>query len=35
MFGDLKAEMDAHDDLGINFEEKDFYDILKSLAKKI
>ena len=34
MFGDLKAEMGAHDDLGINFEEKAFYDILKSLAKK-
>jgi type I restriction enzyme R subunit len=34
MFGDLKAEMDAHDDLGIKFEEKAFYDIHKSLAKK-
>jgi type I restriction enzyme R subunit len=34
MFGDLKTEMGAHDDLGINFEEKAFYDILKSLAKK-
>ena len=34
MFDDLKAEMGAHDDLGINFEEKAFYDILKSLAKK-
>lgn len=26
--------MGAHDDLGINFEEKVFYDILKSLAFK-
>lgn len=34
MFSDLKTEMGAHDDLGINFEEKAFYDILKSLAKK-
>lgn len=34
MFDDLKTEMGAHDDLGINFEEKAFYDILKSLAKK-
>lgn len=34
MFDDLRAEMGAHDDLGINFEEKAFYDILKSLAKK-
>jgi type I restriction enzyme R subunit len=34
MFGDLKAEMEAHDDLGIKFEEKAFYDIHKSLAKK-
>jgi type I restriction enzyme R subunit len=34
MFDDLKAEMGAHNDLGINFEEKAFYDILKSLAKK-
>jgi type I restriction enzyme R subunit len=34
MFGDLKTEMGAHEDLGINFEEKAFYDILKTLAKK-
>ena len=34
MFGDLNAEMGAHDYLGINFEEKAFYGILKSLAKK-
>lgn len=34
MFTDLKAEMDSNDDLGISFEEKAFYDILKSLATK-
>ncbi len=34
MFGNLKSQMNAHDDLGINFEEKAFYDILKSLAVK-
>lgn len=34
MFDDLRTEMGAHNDLGINFEEKAFYDILKSLAKK-
>jgi type I restriction enzyme R subunit len=34
LFTDLKTEMNAHDDLGINFEEKAFYDILKSLAHK-
>jgi len=34
LFNDLKTEMNAHDDLGINFEEKAFYDILKSLAHK-
>jgi type I restriction enzyme R subunit len=34
MFTDLKSEMGSHDDLGINFEEKAFYDILKSLAIK-
>ncbi|WP_286235356.1 type I restriction endonuclease subunit R [Thalassotalea sediminis] len=34
MFTDLKAEMDSNDDLGISFEEKAFYDILKSLAIK-
>jgi type I restriction enzyme R subunit len=34
LFGNLKTEMGAHDDLGINFEEKAFYDILKSLATK-
>ena len=32
MFTDLKTEMDSNDDLGISFEEKAFYDILKSLA---
>ena len=31
---DLKAEFNAGDDLGIDFEEKAFYDILKSLAQK-
>jgi len=31
---DLKAEFKAGDDLGIDFEEKAFYDILKSLAQK-
>jgi len=30
----LKKEMDSFDDLGIDFEEKAFYDILKSLAQK-
>ena len=34
MFTDLKTEMDSNDDLGISFEEKAFYDILKSLAIK-
>jgi type I restriction enzyme R subunit len=34
MFTDLKTEMDSNDDLGISFEEKVFYDILKSLAIK-
>jgi len=34
MFTDLKSEMDSNDDLGISFEEKAFYDILKSLAVK-
>lgn len=34
MFTDLKTEMDSNDDLGISFEEKAFYDILKSLAAK-
>jgi type I restriction enzyme R subunit len=34
LFGNLKTAMGAHDDLGINFEEKAFYDILKSLATK-
>lgn len=34
MFTDLKTEMDSNDDLGISFEEKAFYDILKSLAVK-
>lgn len=31
---ELKDEFDAGDELGINFEEKAFYDILKSLAEK-
>ncbi|MDA9237290.1 type I restriction endonuclease subunit R [Schleiferiaceae bacterium] len=31
---DLKAEFASGDDLGIDFEEKAFYDILKSLANK-
>ncbi|WP_435273791.1 type I restriction endonuclease subunit R [Psychrobium sp. nBUS_13] len=30
----VKTEMDSGDDLGISFEEKTFYDILKSLAVK-
>lgn len=34
MFTDLKTEMDSNDNLGISFEEKAFYDILKSLAVK-
>ncbi|MBQ4849833.1 type I restriction endonuclease subunit R [Pseudoalteromonas sp. MMG012] len=34
MFTDLKTEMDSNDGLGISFEEKAFYDILKSLAVK-
>jgi len=34
MFGDLKAEMGSFEDLGINFEEKAFYDILLALAHK-
>lgn len=34
MFSDLKTEMDSNDDLGISFEEKAFYDILRSLAVK-
>ncbi|KZN41037.1 type I restriction endonuclease subunit R [Pseudoalteromonas luteoviolacea] len=34
MFTSLKSEMDSNDDLGISFEEKAFYDILKSLAIK-
>ena len=34
MFTDLKTEMGSNDDLGISFEEKAFYDILKSLAVK-
>ena len=32
MFTDLKAEIDSNDDLGSSFEEKAFYDVLKSLA---
>lgn len=34
MFQDLQAEMGSYHDLGINFEEKAFYDILQSLAHK-
>lgn len=34
LFSSLKIEMDSNDDLGISFEEKAFYDILKSLAVK-
>jgi len=34
LFGELKAEMGSFEDMGINFEEKAFYDILKSLAIK-
>ena len=31
---EMRAEQGAHDDLGIDFEEKAFYDILLSLARK-
>ncbi|WP_149497738.1 type I restriction endonuclease subunit R [Roseiconus lacunae] len=34
LIGELKRELDAGDDLGINLEEKAFYDILKALAIK-
>ena len=34
LFGELKTEMGSFEDMGINFEEKAFYDILKSLAIK-
>ena len=34
LFHALKEEKDSFDDLGISFEEKSFYDILKSLAHK-
>ena len=34
LIGDLKVEMTSFTDLGINFEEKSFYDILKALAHK-
>lgn len=34
LFGELKYEMNSFTDMGINFEEKSFYDILKSLAVK-
>jgi len=34
LFGDLKIEKDAFLGMGIGFEEKSFYDILKSLAVK-
>lgn len=34
LYYDIQSEMNSHEDLGINFEEKAFYDILKSLAVK-
>ncbi|WP_413431328.1 type I restriction endonuclease subunit R [Crateriforma spongiae] len=34
LIGELKRELDAGDDLGIDLEEKAFYDILKALAIK-
>jgi type I restriction enzyme R subunit len=34
LFSDLKTEKGAFEGMGISFEEKSFYDILKSLAKK-
>lgn len=34
LFDDLKIERDSFKDLGIDFEEKAFYDILKAIAKK-
>ena len=34
MIGALKTEMDSFTDLGIDLEEKSFYDILKNLAHK-
>ncbi|MBO6762326.1 MAG: HsdR family type I site-specific deoxyribonuclease, partial [Roseivirga sp.] len=34
IYYDLRSEMKSHEDLGINFEEKAFYDILKELARK-
>jgi len=34
LFSELKTEMGSFEELGINFEEKAFYDILKSLAIK-
>jgi len=34
MIGDIKTEMDSFKGMGIDFEEKAFYDILKSLAIK-
>ncbi|MDD3145478.1 MAG: type I restriction endonuclease subunit R [Candidatus Gracilibacteria bacterium] len=34
LFHELKKDMNSFKDLGINFEEKAFYDILKDIAKK-
>jgi type I restriction enzyme R subunit len=34
LYNNLKKEKDSFEDMGINFEEKAFYDILKSLAHK-
>ena len=34
MFGELRAEIGSYEELGIHFEEKVFYDILKRLAHK-
>jgi len=34
LFGELKEERDSFEELGIDFEEKAFYDILKAVAEK-
>ncbi|VUD56336.1 Type-1 restriction enzyme R protein [Thalassocella blandensis] len=34
MYSDIRDEFNAHEDMGIDFEEKAFYDILKSLTVK-
>ena len=34
MYNDLRTEMNSFEDMGINFEEKAFYDILLALAAK-